>query len=161
MSQVRFYPALFNFKKLIELTTLYPSSTDFAFLVFQLEMEDSNKNRDEYVLTGYVVGSDWSVKKKLDSSFISADYQADPYKHSGKLYFSNYPLSRSKVDAFKNMDPTGEQIEHLYFEPAAYPRQKKYVHYHITAIYMSLLISKSTGADTDLNPSPPADPSDA
>lgn len=150
---------MFNFSKLIELVNQFPSQTDFAYLVFQLEIEDSNRNRDEFVLTAYRVGSDWSVKQKLGSSYITADYQANDYKHSGKLFFSNYPLSRAKIDAFVALDPTGMQIDHLYFDPEAYPQNKKYVRYQVTAIFKTLLLRMSSTADTNLNPSPPADPS--
>jgi hypothetical protein len=159
MSQVRFYPMKFMFNKLLELTTKYPSATEMAYIVFQLEMEDSNRNRDEYILTAYVVDSSWKVKEVLDSSFITPDNQADPYRHSGKLYFANYPLSRAKIDALKGLDPGGTQIEYLSFEPSAYPRQRKYVRYIITAVNKGTLLLMTTNGDSELNPSPPADPS--
>lgn len=159
MSQVRFYPMKFDFTKLRDLATKYPSATDMAYIVFQLEMEDSNKNRDEYILTASVVDSSWKVKEVLNSTFIAPDYQADPYKHSGKLYFSNYPLSRAKIDALIALDPGGTQIQYLSFEPSAYPRQKKYVRYIITAVNGQTLLIMTTNGDAELNPSPPADPS--
>jgi hypothetical protein len=160
MSQVRFYSAKFNFAKLKQLITNYPNAADFAYLIFQPVNEDSNTNRDVYNLIAYRVGSNLSVKEIISSSDLSADTDSSPYKHSGRLFLGNFPLSRGTIADYVSL-PDSEIIDHLYFEPEAFPRQRSYVHYNITVVYKGEFIKSAStlAGNGQLNPSPPADPS--
>lgn len=151
MAQVRFYAMKLDFKIIKKLVEDNPSTSDFAALVFQLEMQDANQWRDEYILIAYPVNGDGKTignKIELDTN------KNDLFKAKDRLYLGNLPLIRSRIDGYIGADPTGKLIDHLYFQPMQYG---DYVSYKI--ITKSKDDIMALGLDDEfLKPSPPAPP---
>ncbi len=155
MAKVNFFSTKLDFQKLIALTIKY-SKDDFAYLVLQVEIEDSNKKVDDYFLTAYVIDNKWKVRQPVESGTFTADTSASPYPHQNKLYFANYPWSRTKIQALVDSDPNGDKIGHIYFVPNKFPSSDRYVYYKYRPVYKTQAASDL--GEEDLNPSPPADP---
>lgn len=159
MAKVFFYAMKLDFENLIKMDKDY-SETDFAFLIFQPEIEDSEKNRDEYILTAYRVGSDGITKAVIESKYLTADStKTDPIK--GKLSFANLPLSRVRI---KEYIKTGSLIDYLLLVPEKFDRNPNYICYQIIPKYKTADVINTSNdvlafappPNEYLHPSPPA-----
>lgn len=165
MPKVNFYSMKLDFANLIRMDKDYPSETDFAFLIFQPEIENSENKHDEYILTAYRVGSDWQTKAKVDATYLTPDStKSDPIK--GKLNFANLPFRRQRIKGYLDQDPSGSLINYLHLVPEKYDRDDSYISYRITPIYKTdedeigegvLPIPPPPPPPDYLQPSPPAD----
>lgn len=164
MPKVHFYAMKLDFANLIKMDKEYPSDTDFAFLIFQPEIENSEKRHDEYILTAYRVGSDWKTKAKVEAKYLAPDNtKSDPIK--GQLNFGNLPFSRHRIRGYIEQDPGGTLIDYLHLVPEKYDRDDNYISYRITPIYKSggdeigegvLPVPPPPPPPDYLQPSPPA-----
>lgn len=156
MPKVHFYAMKLDFANLIKIDKDYPSETDFAFLIFQPEIENSEKRHDEYILTAYRVGSDWKTKAKIDAEYLTSDSEkSDPIK--GKLNFANLPFSRQRIKDYIKQDPTGSLISYLHLVPEKYDRNESYISYRITAVNKTAAHETEEGAPPLPPPPPPSD----
>lgn len=165
MPKVHFYAMKLDFANLIKMDKDYPSDTDFAFLIFQPEIENSEKRQDEYILTAYRVGSDLKTKAPVDAKYLTPDStKSDPIK--GKLNFGNLPFSRQRIKDYIKQDPGGTLIDYLHLVPEKYESDNSYISYRITRIYKTAAHDGEEGAlpvppppppPDYLQPSPPAD----
>jgi len=150
MAQVRFY----GMKMPFDPVRTWYSAGCYA-IIFQLEMEDAEKWRDEYVLIAYPVDSAGKIMADKYSLTTIKDIK---YFAKGKLFLGNLPMSKTKIEKFIESDKV-LKIDYLLFKPQApdtsEPKLKDYVSYHIEAKPDRIEIL----VDEDLNPSPPADPS--
>jgi hypothetical protein len=154
MPKVNFYAMKLDFANLIKMDKDFPSDTDFAFLVFQPEIENSEKRQDEYILTAYRVGSDWTTKARVDSRYLIPDSaKSDPIK--GKLNFANLPFSRKRIKDYIKQDPNGNLIDYLHLVPEKYDRDDSYISYRITPINKT---DHETGEGALPVPPPPPPP---
>jgi hypothetical protein len=156
MAKVNFYRAKFNFSDLLALSKKYPKEADFSYLIFQSQIDDSNKRNDDYILTAYVVGGNMHVQEPVSSTALLPDTSTDPFEFKGKLFFANYYWSREKIEELIKTDPGGSLIDYVLFSPNKYPRSDRYVHYTYVPVYKAA--GTALGDEGALNPSPPADP---
>src|SRR5688572_11879591 len=152
MPKVNFYAMKLDFANLIKMDKDFPSETDFAFLIFQPEIENSEKKHDEYILTAYRIGSDWKTKARVDAKYLTPDSaKSDPIK--GKLNFANLPFSRQRIKGYIEQDPGGSLINYLHLVPEKYDRDNSYISYRITPIYKT-----AHGPGEGALPAPPPPP---
>lgn len=172
MAQVRFYSMQLDAEYLRKIIAQYNNDTEFKYLVFQQINPDSHANRDEYDLVGYIVGENWSVTKKFDSTKLTRDSDNSPLKISDKkVAFANYPVTRTRLNDYVN-GAGGGVVEYLLLKPKEYIHDTRYVAYEIISINekpynsveknisMSSLSVSATG-DDDANPCPPNQPGDS
>jgi hypothetical protein len=156
MAQVRFYGMKLNFQILKDLVKNY-SVQQFSFLIFQLEMEDAQNWRDEYILMAYPVDQNGHITSGQQVIKLTPD-KHNVFKVKDKLYLGNLPMSRSYIEDLSKADPSGTLIDHLYFDPYQYPDGGDYVAYRITPRDKNDFVSIKDLAATELKPSPPAPP---
>jgi hypothetical protein len=152
MAQVRFYGMQMPF----DIVRTWFNNLGCYAIIFQLEMEDAEKWRDEYVLIAYPVDA---AGKILADKYILTVIKEIKYLAKGKLFLGNLPMSKTKIENFIASDKV-LKIDYLLFTPqtpdtSTEPKLKDYVSYNVVAKPDRIEIL----VDEDLNPSPPADPS--
>lgn len=156
MPKVNFYAMKLDFANLIKMDKDYPSDTDFAFLIFQPEIENSEKRQDEYILTAYRVGSDGITKAPVDAKYLTRDSaKSDPIK--GRLNFGNLPFSRQRIKDYIKRYPGGTLIDYLHLVPEKYESDNSYISYRITPVYITAAHDAEEGALPVPPPPPPPD----
>ena len=150
MAQVRFYAMSLPFGPV---RTWYANSAFHAF-IFQPEMEDADKWRDEYALIAYPVDKDGKI---LGEKIKLTPLKDILYKAKDRLYLANLPLFKWRLKKFIDED-LKTPISDLLFDPTYRKGEPMIYQDYVSYLIVSRPTRIMALEAEELHPSPPAPP---